>query len=94
MKIKDSHVPAVNPEYKFEQFDNEILLYTITGTTAVYLNETSYLVWCLCGDKRTVGEIISLLMEAYPEQRQQIRDDVISVMSRLVENKVLFLNND
>ncbi|MFQ5485208.1 MAG: PqqD family protein [Desulfobacterales bacterium] len=66
----------------------------MVGTTAVYLNETGYLVWCLCGENRTIGKIIALLEEAYPEQREYIRDDVISVINHLVENGVIVLNNE
>ncbi len=94
MKINDSQIPALNPEFKLEQFDNEILLYSMAGTTAVYLNETGYLVWCLCSENRPIGKIIALLEEEYPEQRGYIRDDVISVINHLVENGVIVLNNE
>ena len=93
MKINDSQIPALNPEFKVERFDNEILLYSMVGTTAVYLNETGYLVWRLCGENRTIGKIIALLEEAYPEQREYIRDDVILVINHLAENGVIALNN-
>jgi len=94
MEINDFQIPDQNPEFKLEQFDNEILLYSVTGTTAVYLDETGYLVWCLCSENRSIGEIIALLEEAYPEQRQYIRDDVISVINSLAENRVMVLNNE
>jgi len=94
MKINDSQIPALNPEFILEQFDNEILLYSVAGTKAVYLNETGYLVWGLCGENRTIGKIIALLEEAYPEQMQYIRDDVITVINNLAENRVIVLNNE
>ncbi len=94
MKINDSQIPTLNFEFKLEQFDNEILLYSVAGTTAVYLSETGYLVWCLCSENRTIGKIIALLEEAYPEQKRHIRDDVISVINNLAENRVIVLNNE
>jgi len=94
MKINDSHIPVLNSEFILEKFDNEILLYSVAGTTAVYLNETGYLVWCLCNENRPIGKIIALLEEAYPEQRRYIRDDVIAVINSLAENEVIVLNNE
>lgn len=94
MIINDSQIPVLNAEFKLEQFDNEILLYSMAGTTAIYLNETGYLVWVLCNENRMISKIIALLEEAYPEQRQHIRDDVISVINSLAENRVIVLNNE
>ena len=82
----DSKIPIINSEFQLEKFDNEILLYTITGTKAVYLNETALLVWELCGKNKSVGEIITMLEDAYPEQKQSIRDDVNMVIKTLSEN--------
>ncbi len=36
---------TLNPEFTVEKFDNEILLYAISKSKGVYLNETAYLVW-------------------------------------------------
>jgi len=90
----DSQLPVINPDFQLEKFDNEILLYTISGTKAVYLNETAYLVWMLCGEKKTVKEIITLLEEEYPEQKQNIRQDVISVITTLEKNGAITLNDE
>lgn len=87
----DTQVPVINTEFKLERFDTEILLYSITDTRAIYLNETAFIVYGMCTEGRTVGEIIGLLEEAYPEQKASIREDVGTALSHLVENGALAL---
>lgn len=94
MKISESQIPIQNPGFQLEQFDNEILLYSMSSTIAVYLNETGYLIWCLCKDNRSIRESITLLEESYPEQGEHIRDDVVSVIKNLAEKKVIILTNE
>lgn len=72
-------------EYVVEVFDQEILLYATTKSSGVYLNETAYLVWQLCGEGKSAGQIISLLEKNYPEETSAIHSDVISAISSLVE---------
>ena len=89
----DTQIPTVNKEFKLEQFDNEILLYSITDTTAIYLNETAFLVYGMCGSGKTVGEIIALLEEAYPDQKDTIRDDVNTALVQLTDNGSISFND-
>jgi len=87
----DSKIPETNPEFTVEKFDNEILLYTPTDIKAVYLNETAYLIWEICGNHKTVGDIIHLLEEEYPDEKDSIRDDVIAAVKTLVDSGALIL---
>jgi hypothetical protein len=91
--MKDIQRPVLNDAFKLEKFDKEILLYSVTDTRAVYLNETAYLVYAMFGAGKSVGEIIALLTEAYPEQEDSIREDVTTVLDQLVENGVVVLND-
>ena len=84
----------VNPEFKVEKFDNEILLYAISNTTGIYLNETAYLVWKMCESGTSIEEIITFLEDAYPEQRNAIHKDVISAVTSLTESKALLKENE
>ena len=89
----DTKIPTVNSEFKLERFDNEILLYSVTDTTAVYLNETAFLVYGMCSSGQTIGEIIALLEEAYPDQKSTIRADVTAALDQLIDNGALLLND-
>lgn len=87
--MKDSQSFTPNPAFTLEDFDNEILLYSVASTKAVYLNKTALLVYHLCAEGLNVGEIVAQLEGAYPEQRGSIRDDVISALSQLVDSEAL-----
>ncbi len=84
----------LNPEFKVEKFDDEILLYAVSNTSGVYLNETAYLVWEMCSQDQTVEEIITLLEETYPLQKTTIRGDVTAAIESLVEYGALVVCND
>ncbi|MFT5727558.1 MAG: hypothetical protein ACI8PB_001694 [Desulforhopalus sp.] len=91
MNLSDNF--CVNPEFKVEKFDNEILLYAVSNTKGIYLNETAYLVWEMCGKGQSVKNIIDALQEVYPEQADAIQSDVHSAVTSLVENKALVIDN-
>ena len=85
----DNRKPKINDSFSVEKFDNEILLYTEVGNRAVYLNDTAYAVWLLCKEDLTVEEMVCYLEQAYPEQKIEIRADVITALETLEENKVI-----
>jgi hypothetical protein len=87
--MRDNQVPEVNPEYVIEKFDDEILLYTEAGAKAVYLNDTAHAVWQLCREDLTVGQIITFLEDAFPDQSDQVRADVTDALSKLESNNVI-----
>ncbi len=84
----------LNPEFKVEKFDNEILLYAVSNTSGIYLNETAYLVWEMCAQEQTVEEIITLLEDTYPLQKETIREDVSAAITSLVEYGALIVSSD
>jgi hypothetical protein len=91
MKISDNF--SVNPEFKVEKFDNEVLLYAVSNSKGIYLNETAYLVWEMCGKGQSVKDIIDALQKVYPEQADAIQSDVLCAIQSLVESKVLVIDN-
>jgi Coenzyme PQQ synthesis protein D (PqqD) len=90
--MTDNHIPRINGEFKLERFDNEVLLYSVVDATAVYLNETALLVYGMCASGQSIGEIVSLLEEAYPEQKETIRHDVLAALEQLVDNGAVLLD--
>ena len=91
--MKDSQIPVLNEAFKLEKFDNEVLLYSVTDTRAVYLNDTASLVYGMCSSGNSIGEIIALLEDAYPEDKAAIRGDVTLALNQLVENGAVILND-
>lgn len=91
--MNDNIKPKVNPAYTVERFDNEILLYSEVSTQAVYLNDAAHAVWQLCQGDVTIGQIVEYLEGVFPEQRQQIRNDVITALITLEKNNAIELSD-
>ena len=72
-----------------EDMDGESLLYHPGTTTTLHLNQPSLLVWNLCDGKNSVAEVINILQQAFPDQNEQIAEDVVAVIAELSEKKVL-----
>lgn len=85
----DDKIPVVNEEYTIEKFEGEILLYTEDGGQAVYLNDEAHVVWSLCKEAMTVGQIIEYLEQVYPDQKEQIRKDVLIALETLQTHNVI-----
>lgn len=88
----DAQTFKLNTEFSLERFDNEILLYSPTDTRAIYLSETAFLVYGMCSSGKSVGDIIACLEEAYPDQKQTIREDVAAAIDQLLDNGALLVN--
>lgn len=80
------------PGYLLERIDNEITVYHPTLTTSLYLNETGALIWELCDGVRPISEVIDILVELYPENREQIANDVKALVKRLLERSIAVLD--
>ena len=87
-------VPKINPDYLVEQFDNEVVLFTVSGGEVIALNQTAHVVWRLCQEGVTVGEMIRLLAETYPDQAGEIKDDVIAALQTMVKHRIITLADD
>ncbi len=82
----------LEPGYLLERIDNEITVYHPTLTTSLYLNETGALIWELCDGVRPISEVIDILVELYPENREQIANDVKALVGRLLERSIAILH--
>ncbi len=91
--MQDSQKIKINPDFQLEEFDGEILLYSVSDTTAVYLNETAHLIWLLCHENLTVEEMVQFLQEKYPEQKDEVREDLLISLQALVAQGVVSLQH-
>ncbi len=77
-----------------EKMDDDTLLYNPRNTTTLHLNASSALVWELCTGEYSVQEIIDTLQTSYPEQAEQISQDVQQAVQELHANGVLELRSE
>ena len=68
--------PKQKPGYHLEQIEGELLLYHLNETKIMYCNQTAGLIWRLSDGRSTVGEMISLLSDAYPAAAAVMAADV------------------
>lgn len=87
--MKSTQKFTLNPDFATEIFEDEILLYAVATGKGVYLNKTAGLVREMCGNGQTVEEIIALLEDAFPEQKDTIPIDVETAVQALLKNGAL-----
>jgi hypothetical protein len=71
-------------DFRLEDFEGELMLYHPQRTQAVYLNETSAVLWRLCDGQRNCQEIADLLVDAYPDQKATVINDVQNILDEFV----------
>ncbi len=94
MPMDNKKKPIISESYTAEKFDNELLLYSKTEEQALYLNNSAQAVLQLCGDDLTVAQIIDYLQQHYPDQREEIAQEVIEVLSTLKSNGVITFEDE
>ncbi len=85
---KDDFIPVPSDGYRVEELDGETLLYFHERKKVVYLNASAASVWKLCDGRRSTGDIVGMLSEAYPEARD-IGNDVHEAIDSLVREGAL-----
>ncbi|XCN73425.1 MAG: pyrroloquinoline quinone biosynthesis peptide chaperone PqqD [Candidatus Electrothrix aestuarii] len=90
---KDSII-TLEADYLLEKIENEITVYHPSLTTSIYLNESGAVIWELCDGKRTIAEIIDILVAAYPENAESIEADVLDIIGRLVDKNIARLRQE
>ena len=90
--MPENDIPVPNADFRLEELDNELLLYHPAKTKTVYMNETASLVWQLCDGKRSVGEIVALLSDSFPEAGDGLLDDVETTLDKFVQHGAVEIN--
>jgi hypothetical protein len=81
--MKYKQTPTLASGYTVEKIDDEFILYSEATTQGVYLNDSAHAVLTLCQEKMTIGQMIQYLEKIYPDQKEQMADDVICALKAL-----------
>jgi hypothetical protein len=84
-----NEIPTPASGYRVEEMDGELLLYHPQSTATVYMNQTAALVWQLCNGDRSVGQIISILEESFPDLDTEVRADVLVALKSFSQHGAL-----
>jgi hypothetical protein len=74
---------AQNPRFDFVQVEEESILYDTATHNVIYLDAPALVIWRLCDGERSLGEITSLIEQAYPQARDSIAHDVQKTVDAL-----------
>jgi hypothetical protein len=72
-----------------EDAGDEVLIYLPGGDKTLYLNETAAIVWRLCDGVRTGHEVMELLTEAYPDDAQEVRSQVLAAIEDFIARGII-----
>ena len=81
--------PAQSAVFRFEELDDESLIFNTVTKRTVYLNPSATVIWKLCDGQRTIEEIAKLLKDAYPEASEDFLVDVESAVQALLSEGAL-----
>jgi hypothetical protein len=84
---------CLKADYLLEKIDDEVTVYHPSLATSLYMNDSSAVIWELCDGQRRISDIIEILQEAYPENDTHIKNDVIRIISQLVEHDIASLSD-
>jgi len=80
-------IPVLSKSIEAEKIGDEMVIYNAITEAAVYLNETSALIFGLIDDSRSDEEIVELLSEAFPDA--PVSTDVAELLTQLKEAKII-----
>ena len=92
MIINLNDIPSASKAYKIITVENETMLYSEFSEQAMLLNETSRIIWQLCDGVSTVGDIINMLIKAFPESDKEIQTSVLTTIETMLANSVITIN--
>jgi hypothetical protein len=85
--VSDSRPVARTDGVLTETLDGELLVYDLDGDTASQLNRTATLVWRSCDGRRTVAELLTIVVEELGETADQ--DVVLMALDSLSEHGLI-----
>ena len=91
IRVSENDLPSIPKRDPAYIHQDGFLVNTGKANDAIYVNATALMVWGLCNGESTVGEITAELERAYPEHPEQVREDVLSAIDRLVAHRVVIL---
>ena len=90
----EDNVYRLSEQYNLygEDFDDKKhFLFDVVEGSIFNLNEISYIMLSLFDGKRSVGEILSRLMEIYEIDESTLREDFSSLLDQWTNEKILIL---
>jgi len=85
-------VPTRADGYNIKKIPCCFLLQNSEGQNVIKLNETGVLIWELCSGELSVGDMLELLVESFPDAAEHIKIDLNRVLDELESEKVITIS--
>jgi len=85
-EIKLDDKPIRNESCHMEELDDEVLLYNPTNNKTLYINKSASVIWQLCNGEQTAEQIITMIQEAYPGDKEGLHRDILDTLNSLADN--------
>ena len=85
-------IPNQAPGYTLEKTPCCFFLKNTETEKLTKLNQTGALIWQICTGEWSVGEIIDVLKESYPDAADGMENDVYRTMDLLLEQNLIDLS--
>ena len=82
------------PGYSIKKIPCCLLLMDDNDRMVLKLNDTGVLIWQMCTGTVTVGDMLDLLTESYPESSDVIERDLFRVLDTFNEYEVIELSRE
>ena len=92
-EIGSDTVPHQTPGYELQKSPCCYSLRNSETKNIIKLNDSSALIWQVCTGEWSVGEIIEVLQESYPDAESSMEADVHSALELLLKENALELRD-
>ena len=89
IEFTDDTVPEQTEGYELQKTACCYLLREPATQRFIKLNDSSALIWQVCTGEWTVGEIIEVLKESYPDAEDSMDNDVMQALNMLYGESVI-----
>ncbi|MBT8039530.1 MAG: PqqD family protein [Gammaproteobacteria bacterium] len=85
MKIKDDHAFNLSEDVLFQEVSGETVLLDLASEQYFGLDEVGTRIWQLLNDRKTISEMVDILLNEYEVQRGPLEADVRELLRTLME---------
>lgn len=84
----------INPQVKWKQVEDQLILLNVRSGSYFTLNETARLIWECIDKKQPFEKIVEAVMEEYEAPKDEVLEDVTGTIENFIEEELLTKGED
>ena len=89
----DNAVPVQKAGYSVKKMGCCAMVISDETGPMLKINETSQIIWNLCNGELDIGSIVASLQDAFPENKDEIKKDVMRIIDTFHVEEVIEINS-